>query len=51
MRLLGGPTSLEGRVEMCVNGGWASICGDGWTHRHAIVVCRQLGFQSIGESQ
>ncbi|KAG7461574.1 hypothetical protein MATL_G00192570 [Megalops atlanticus] len=48
MRLTGGRTHSEGRVELLIsegNGtdGWGVICGDGWTTREAMVVCRQLG--------
>lgn len=48
IRLTGGRTRLEGRVELLHSGGsgvrdWGLICGDGWTSREAMVVCRQLG--------
>ncbi|XP_056327871.1 lysyl oxidase homolog 3A isoform X1 [Danio aesculapii] len=48
MRLTGGRTRLEGRVELLLPAGggvrdWGLICGDGWTSREAMVVCRQLG--------
>ena len=49
VRLVGGNSSSEGRVEMCYGGVWGSICYAGWSNLDAAVVCRQLGFQ--GESK
>ena len=48
IRLVGGSSLLEGRVEVCVNGDWGTVTDDGWTNRNANVTCRQLGFSSIG---
>lgn len=50
VRLIGGPTPLEGTVEMCRNEVWAGVCDDSWDIRDANVVCSQLGFQSTGNS-
>ncbi len=41
--------SPVGRVEICLNGKYGTICGDGWSDEDASVVCRQLGFSSDGE--
>ncbi|KAI2657096.1 hypothetical protein H4Q32_021169 [Labeo rohita] len=48
IRLTGGRMRLEGRVELLLSTGsgvrdWGLVCGDGWTSREAMVVCRQLG--------
>ena len=52
IRLVGGPTPIMGRVEVCsraVGTSWQSVCGgNNWDTNEAKVVCRELGlpFQS-----
>ena len=43
IRLAGGQSTNEGRVEICINGVWGSVCGDYWGSNDARVVCRMLG--------
>ena len=40
----------RGRVEVCTDGEWASVCYDQqWGNDEATVACRQLGFSAFGE--
>ena len=48
IRLVGGDTEYEGRVEVCYSGAWGSICPSSWDSNDAKVVCRQLGYVTIG---
>jgi len=48
IRLVGGPNSASGRVEVFHNGIWGTVCDDGINNNFATVVCRQLGFQAGG---
>ena len=47
MRLVGGPSSHEGRLEVNYNGVWGTVCDDGFTHTAATVACRSLNFTYV----
>ena len=43
VRLAHQVSDIEGRVEVCYNGEWGTICARQWGPLDAKVVCRQLG--------
>ena len=55
MRLVDGSVNYEGRVEVCINRVWGTVCSTTyrynyarWDLNDAKVVCRQLGHQELG---
>ena len=49
VRLVGGPNSTSGRVEVCANSQWGTVCDDYWDNNDAKVVCRMLNYSSSGK--
>ena len=49
MRLSGGSNQLEGRVEVCMDGKWGTVCHQNWNNDDARVVCRQLNHPNTGK--
>ena len=54
VRLVGGVNITEGRLEICVNDYWGTVCNDGVNDifdRHAAeVACKQLGISESGKN-
>ena len=50
VKLVGGSDDgdISGRVEMCVNEEWRSICSLGWSAQNTEVLCRELGYATRG---
>jgi deleted-in-malignant-brain-tumors protein 1 len=48
VRLVNGAGPYEGRVEICYNGEWKSVCQRWWSSANAKVVCTQLNYPPQG---
>ena len=49
IRLAGGTLEEEGRVEICMNEVWGTVCDDLFTAAEANVACGQLGYSKYSE--
>ena len=42
-------TSVRGRVEVCIEGRYGTVCDNNWNYEDSSVVCSQLGFSRYGK--
>ena len=50
IRLQDGPNVREGRVEVCINNAWGTVCNNLFGVDDAIVTCTQMNFSSEGKA-
>ena len=50
VRLIDGPSDIEGTLEICHDDLWGLISDSGWSDSDAEVVCRELGYSIISMS-
>ena len=48
VRLTNGSVDTEGRLEVCREGAWRGVCGDGFNQETALAVCKSLGYSITG---
>ena len=48
VRLSGSSKTFLGRVEICLDLTWTTICDEHWDFKDAQVVCRELGYSPYG---
>ncbi len=51
IRLVAGSAANEGRVEICNNNMWGSVCDQGWDINDARVACRHAGYSGEATSE
>ena len=44
VRLVNGRNQYEGRVEVCINNQWGTVCDNSWSATDATTVCKQLEY-------
>ena len=49
VRLVGGQSAYEGRVEVCLSQRWGTVTDDGWSTADVQVACKQLGYSTQGK--
>ena len=50
IRLAGGTSPANGRVEVCSNGFWTSLCSTNFDTAEADIVCAEVGYQGLGST-
>jgi len=50
LRLVNGSVPYEGRLEICLNEVWGTICDTNWGSTQASIACSSLGFSASGKS-
>ena len=50
LRLSGSESDNLGRLDICLNNVWGTICQNGWGDVDSRVACRQLGFAAAGKT-
>ena len=51
IRIAGSSFARLGRIEVCINSTWGTICDDYWDNNDASVICKQLGYSPYGGCQ
>ena len=46
VKLVGSSYAYRGRVKICINNTWGTVCGHHFSWFEAEVICRQLGYSS-----
>ena len=49
IRLAGGESDSEGRVEVCMSQQWGTVCDNQWSTTDGQVICHQLGYSTASE--
>uniref|UniRef100_A0A1X7TXL8 SRCR domain-containing protein n=1 Tax=Amphimedon queenslandica TaxID=400682 RepID=A0A1X7TXL8_AMPQE len=50
VRLVNGTEEREGRLEVCANGVWGTVCSYSFTRAAAYIACKQLGYNDSNDA-